>query len=109
MKLNRIVAFLLACLALALSYVIYLDYIYMLGFPDGSITELGYAERRLARVFIWVSVISASCLIYLGGVASRKKVGKKLSVVIILYLVSIISIYLIDNYYRLHLMDGTGG
>lgn len=109
MRFNRIVAFLLGFITVALSYIAYMDYIYMLGFPDGSITELGYAERRLARIFICISALLGACFVYLGGVASRKNVGKKLSVAIILYLLSIIAVYLIDNYYRLHLMDGTGG
>jgi hypothetical protein len=109
MKLNRILAYLIGCIILASSFIIYMDYIYMLGFPDGFITELARAERRLAYIFIGISVISASCFIYLGSAASRKRTGKKLSVVILLYLISVISISLVDYYYRLHLMDGSGG
>jgi asparagine N-glycosylation enzyme membrane subunit Stt3 len=109
MKLNRIVAYLIGCIALASTYFVYMDYIYMLGFPDGSITELGYAQRRLARIFIGISIVLGACFIYLGVIAGRKKIGKKLSVAIILYAISIIIVYLVDSYYRSHLMDGTGG
>ncbi len=109
MKLKRIIAYLMACIALTSSILIYMEYIYRLGFPDGFITELGYAERRLAHIFIAISLIFGLCFIYLGGVASRKEIGKKLSTAIILYLISIVSISLIDYYYRLHLMDGRGG
>lgn len=109
MKLNRIVAYLIGCIALASSLLVYMEYIHMLGFPDGFISELGYAERRLASIFIGISVVLGSCFIYLGGVGSRKEIGKKLSTAIILYLISIMSIAVIDYYYRLHLMDGGGG
>jgi hypothetical protein len=109
MKFDRIVAYLLGCIALASTYIVYMDYIYMLGFPDGFITELGYAQRTLARIFIGISIVLGSCFIYLGLIARRTKIGKKLSVAIILYAISIIIVYLVDNYYRSHLMDGTGG
>jgi hypothetical protein len=109
MRATRIFAYLAGCLAFALSLLVYMDYIYHLGFPDGFITELGRAERQLAYIFIGVSVILGSCFIYLGWVASRKRVCKKLSAAIVLYLVSIISLSLMDYYYRLHLMDSAGG
>jgi hypothetical protein len=86
-----------------------MGYVHWLGFPDGFISELGYAERRLAYILIGISVISGSCFIYLGREGGRKAVGKRLSAAIILYLVSIISISLIDYYYRLHLTDSAGG
>jgi hypothetical protein len=86
-----------------------MEYIYLLGFPDGFITELGRAQRNLAYIFIGISVASASCFIYLGALASRKSIGRKLSVAVALYILSIVIIYSIDYYYRLHLMDGTGG
>jgi hypothetical protein len=108
-KLNRLFAYLMGGAAFASAVLVYLDYIYMLGFPDGGITELEYAERRLAYIFIGISVISGSCFICLGVVARRKATGKKLSVAIILYLVSVTGIYFIDYYYSLHLMDGAGG
>lgn len=108
-KMNRILAYLIGCMALASSFLVYMEHIYMLGFPDGFITELGYAERRLAYIFIGISVVSGLCFIYLGWVASRRKIGKKLAAAIFLYLISVIGISLIDYYYHLHLTDGTGG
>jgi hypothetical protein len=86
-----------------------MEYIHMLGFPDGFITELGYAERRLAHIFIGTSVILGSCFIYLGGIGSRRNIGKKLYAAIFLYLISIISMSLMDYYYHLHLTDSAGG
>ncbi|HKQ99989.1 MAG TPA: hypothetical protein VJT09_04910 [Pyrinomonadaceae bacterium] len=109
MKLNRAFAYLIGCIALVSTYYIYMDYVYMLGFPDGSITELGYGERRLAYIFIAVSITLGLCFFFLGWAASRKRIGKLLSAVTILYLLFVAGVYLVDNYYRSHLMDGTGG
>jgi hypothetical protein len=81
----------------------------MLGFPDGFLTELEYAERRLAQIFIVISVIVGAGFFYLGTIALRKEIGKKLSAAIVLYLIFVISLSLIDYYYRLHLTDGAGG
>ncbi|MCA1556940.1 MAG: hypothetical protein LC731_00170 [Acidobacteria bacterium] len=105
----RILAYLLGCIAIASSFLIYVEYIHGLGFPDGFITELGYAQRKLARAFIAISVISGLRFFYLGRIAPRKKIGKSLSVAVIVYLVAIVSTSLIDYYHRQHLMDGAGG
>jgi uncharacterized membrane protein len=109
MKLNRTIAYLIGCMALVSSFPVYVEYIYQLGFPDGHITELGYAERRLAYVFIVISFIFGSSFIYLGTGEARKRSAKQLSATIILYLLSVIGIYLINYYYRLHLDNGVGG
>lgn len=81
----------------------------MLGFPDGFITELGYAERKLAQIFIGISVLLGSSFIYLARMSSRERIGKKLSAAVFVYLIFIISISLIDYHYRSTLMDGSGG
>jgi hypothetical protein len=109
MRWHRMVAYIIGCVAFAASILIYLEYIYLLGFPDGFITELGYAERRLAYIFIGISIIFSCCFIYLGRMAVRRETGKRLLVAIFIYLIFIISISLIDYYYRSHLMDGGGG
>jgi hypothetical protein len=109
MKLNRIIAYLIGCLTLVSSFPVYMEYIYQLGFPDGYITELGYAERRLAYIYIGISFILGLSFIYLGTAGARKRIGKQLSAATILYLLSVVSIYLIDYYYRLHLDNGVGG
>jgi hypothetical protein len=109
MKMNRVFAYLIGCIAFASSFPMYMKYIHFLGFPDGFITELGYSERRLAQIFIGISVILGSYFIYLGRMASRKEIGKKLPAAIFLYLISIITISLIDYYYHLHLMGSAGG
>ena len=105
----RIVAYLMGGLAFVASFLIYLEYIHWLGFPDGFITEVGYAERRLAYLFIGISLLFGMCFIYLGHIAPRMKIRKKLAATLILYLISILTIALIDYSYRVHLMGSTGG
>ena len=109
MKLKSIFAYLIGLIALPLSLLIYMQYVFMLGFPDGFITELEIAQRQLAYVFIIVSIISAFCFIYLGYLASKKDVGKKLLIATITYLICIIAIYCINYYYQLNLTDSRGG
>ena len=99
----------MGCLAFVASFLIYIEYIHWLGFPDGFITELGYAERRLAYLFVGISVLFGAGFIYLGQIAPRREIGKKLAAALILYLISVLTIALIDYYYRLHLMGSTGG
>ena len=48
MILARSLACLLGLVTLILSFYIYEEYIRLLGFPDGYVTELGAAERKLA-------------------------------------------------------------
>jgi hypothetical protein len=103
MKLNRIVAYLMGCLAFASSFIVYTKFIYLLGFPDGFISELGHAERKLAYVFISISVIVGVYFIYLGAIAGRKKIAKQLTTTIILHMISVISLFIIDRFYHLHL------
>lgn len=106
---NRLIAYLLGGLVFVASFFIYLEYIHLLGFPDGFITELGYAQRRLAYLFVGVSLLFGACFIYLGQIAPQTGIGQKLAITLMLYLIAALSIALIDYSYRLHLMDGTGG
>ena len=109
MKLNRIIAYLIGCLVLASSFFVYIEYIHLLGFPDGFITELEYAERKLAYLLIAIDIIFGSWFIYLGKLASKKKISKKLSTAIFLYLIFLVSIFFVDRYYKLHLVNSAGG
>jgi hypothetical protein len=109
MTLSRIVAYLLGGLAFVASLLIYIGYIHWLGFPDGFITEVGYAERRLAYLFVGISLLFGTGFIYFGQIAPRIEIGKKLAATLILYLIFILSLALLDYYYRLHLMGSTGG
>lgn len=109
MILKRIIAYLIGCIAFVLSVFAYLEFIYLLGFPDGFITELEYIERRLACIFIGISSILGIHFFYLGIIAWRKEIVKPLLVTIILYLILILSILLAHYYYRLNVNIHTVG
>jgi hypothetical protein len=109
MKFYRIAAYIMGFIAFALSFLVYMNYIDQLGFPDSFITELGYAQRRLAWLFIGMSVLFGAGFIYWGIVALRKQVGKILLAAVVLYLVTIVSVLLVDYYYRLNLTGSGGG
>jgi hypothetical protein len=106
---SSVVAFVMAGVAALLSLLAYANYIYILGFPDGFITDLGYAQRRLAYIFIVVSVALALSFIYMGTVALRKSVNRPLAVGVGLYSLLIAVLLLIDSYDRSSLTDGGGG
>jgi asparagine N-glycosylation enzyme membrane subunit Stt3 len=108
-KATRVVAYLMAGIALVLSILTYINYVYMLGFPDGFISELGQAQRRLAYIFIVISVVLGAYFIYLGIAALQKKITRPLSVVVALYSLVIIAVLLVDMYYRSTLMGSGGG
>jgi hypothetical protein len=108
-KATRAVAYLLAGGALVLSLLAYMSYVYMLGFPDGFISELGRAQRRLAYIFTGISLALGGCFIYLGAVAPQKKIARSLAVVTALYSLVIIVVLLIDTYYRSSLTGSGGG
>jgi hypothetical protein len=108
MNLKRILATLSAFITLATSLLVYLEYIYLLGFPDGFITDLEYAQRNLAYIFIAISVIASLYFLYLFLTSANKQIGKKLTVVAVLYLIFAVSLFLLDSYYRSHLSNSNG-
>lgn len=109
MTLGRIAAYLMGGIVFAASFLVYMEYIYLLGFPDSFITELGYVERRLAYLFVGISFLFGIYFIYLGKIALRTEIGKKLTAALILYLFVVLGIALVDYSYRLQLMGGAGG
>lgn len=109
MKLNRLVAYLIGLTALAASLLVYLEYIYLLGFPDGFVTELELAEKRLAGIFIGTSVTLGTGFLYLGWMAAKKKISRMLFAAIIFYLIFITSVAFIDYYYHLNVLGSGGG
>jgi hypothetical protein len=106
---KRISAYVMGCVALALSFLAYAEYIHMLGFPDGFISELQSAQRRLAYIFIGISVILGLRFLYLGSIASREEISKRLFTAIFVYLISIVGVLLVDYYYRSYLPGSVGG
>src|SRR5262245_7752000 len=108
MKPSRMVAYLMGCFAFIASFFVYTEYIHLLGFPAGFITEVEYAERRLAYCFVGVSVLFGLCFMYLCKLALQTRIGRRLSVTIIVYLIAILIVSLIDYSYHIDLMDSTG-
>ena len=108
-QLNRILAFLMVIITIRASYWVYFKYIWLLGFPDGYITELGYAESKLANIFLIVNFILGLIFLYLGISPSKRYKGIKLLVTIILYIVIAFYLSNIDQNYQLHLDHGQGG
>lgn len=109
MKLSRFFTYSFGIAAFSAIICVYSEYIYLLGFPDGFITELEYAERELAFIFIALNIVFGAFFFYLGWKALKMKIGRKLFVATILYLLILICLYLIDNDYQLRLMNSSGG
>jgi hypothetical protein len=106
MKPSRIITYGMAVIAFALSILAYINYIYMLGFPDGFISELAVAQRRLVYIFILASSVFAVIFIY-QGVA--KKPSKALGISSTLYILMIVVLLLINAYYGVNLTGSIGG
>ena len=109
MNLPRVFAGLSGLAALALAGFAYAEYVYFLGFPDSYVTELGAAERKLAVVFVVVSILVGAYLLYLGWIATRRKVDRRLAIIIALYGLFLFGIVVTDAYYQARLMGGSGG
>ncbi|MBD2090321.1 hypothetical protein H6F67_10695 [Microcoleus sp. FACHB-1515] len=98
---KRIVAYCSGSVILAIAFFAYMEFIYMLGFPDGFVSELQLIQRNFAYVLIGVSVGFSFYFFWLGAIASRRQISKPLLDAIVLYLLFIISIALIYDHYRL--------
>ena len=99
----------LALAMLVLPYLIYVQYIYWVGFPDGYASELDTAERALA---VWISWLStATGVVFLALVARSffAHVGRWVLVVCALYLLAVTGTVAVDLYDRTYMMDSRGG
>ena len=109
MTFSRLFACVLGLAALALSFYAYEEYIAWLGFPDGHVTELGTAERRLASVFIALSLPLGLYLLYLATLADPRKVDRRLAVTAGLYVLVLVGTGLVDRWLQARLDGGVGG
>jgi hypothetical protein len=80
----------------------------MLGFPDGHVTALNLAERRLAYVFISMSVIAAVCSIYLARAAMVRR--RHLGIAVLAAIYSLVSIGMLcaDRFYLTAALNDIG-
>ena len=109
MNLPRFLACAVGLVSLGLSLYAYAEYIRLLGFPDSHLTALGSAERRLAAIFIALSLLFNPSLIYLALVANRRNVGGSLAVAVVWYLLVLAGTVALAAYLRSHLDGGIGG
>lgn len=107
--LSRLLACLLGLLALASSLYVYEEHVRLLGFPDGHVTALGTAERKLATVYIALSLPLGLGLLCVGMVANRRKAAARLVIVGGLYLLVVVGAAVADHYLRSRLDGGSGG
>src|SRR5215831_2585044 len=98
----RILAFIFCLLTIIVSIHCDLKYLYLLGFPDGHITELGMAERNLAYTVIGIDSILAIIYFYIGITKSSKYRLILFLAVTIVYVLIISYLFNLDLYYQLH-------
>lgn len=106
---SRLLACVLGLAALAVALYVYEEYIRLLGFPDGHVTDLGTAEKTLAAVFIGLSTPLGLYLIYLGTAARQEPTKARWLVVVGLYGLVLVGALVVDRYLRSHLDGGAGG
>lgn len=109
MNLPRLTAYLSSSAMLASALFVYAEHVYLLGFPDGFVSELDRAERRLAVVVIVASLSMGSYLLRLGYLAARQAIGKRLLVALALYLLIWLAVLCLDHHARSYLPGGGGG
>ena len=108
-RLSPIYPFGFAFLCFALPIYVELTYVYMLGFPDGFVTELDSAEEKLAAGRRRESFALSVWSIYLGIEALHEQVRQRVLYTAVFYLIAIAAAIAIDTYFQAHLMGGGGG
>ena len=108
-RLSPIYPFVFALLCFALPVYVELTYVYMLGFPDGFVTELDRAREEMAAWFDRISLASGVWSIYLGIEALHEQVRKRFLSTAAFYLAVIAAALAIDEYFKAHLVGGGGG
>ena len=107
-RLSPVYPFALAFLCLALVVYSELQYVYMQGFPDGFVSELGAAERELALRFQLISLFLFAWFMYLGVASISIDTRKRVLFTAVLYAAVIGAVIAIDLYYQAHLVGGGG-
>lgn len=104
----RYLSYFFTLIALMLPVLGYLEYIYLLGFPDGFITEYGHTGRIFYFIFVWPILALGFYFIYLGWTSTKQKTHKKLAISIFIFILYIAIIAVIDHYLYTHLNHGQG-
>lgn len=109
MKSSALIAAILAAVALALAMFAYLEFIAMLGFPDGFISELGRAQRRLAYMFIVGNILFSLYFMYAAWRGLKHRSIVTLWPVGLAYMLMLTTLLLLNGYYQQTLRSGGGG
>ena len=109
MKLNRLLSYFFGYIVLLVPAFVYVLHLHFLGFPDGHLTELERAEIILYKISIGPMIILGIYFCYLGFIANKQSIKKKLMISIFIYIILISVIIIIDFYLRLHFDHGIGG
>jgi hypothetical protein len=96
-----------SCVPFVLSFLAYTHYVYLLGFPDGFISEQQRAQRQLAYVFIVVSLCIGVYWFY-RSTAQRLSVKSSLRIAAC-YLVFVFGVWMVNHFYCAKLMSSAGG
>ncbi len=105
---TRPIAFTAAGIAAIIAALLYSSFVYQLGFPDRAISDLAYAERQIAYLAIAVSLFFGLRFAYFGWLGVRAK-GGALRAAAIGYALALLTLALIDLWYRANLPGGAGG
>ena len=109
MTMKSLYPFALAFLMVAIAFELYMECIYLLGFPDGFIAELDGAEAELAGWFNWFCLAMAAWFMVLGWLSFRADIKRKLAYSCVLFLFVTAAAIALDLYFRSYMMDSRGG
>jgi UDP-N-acetylmuramyl pentapeptide phosphotransferase/UDP-N-acetylglucosamine-1-phosphate transferase len=109
MKGFRLLTYSFAFVASLLALFTYMKYVYMIGFPDGFMSERASAERILFSIFSGVSILFGFYFFYLGWILIRENTTKKVVITGLFYLLILMFVCIVDYYWQCHLMGDCGG
>ena len=104
----RVLSFLFSALALGASALVYMEVSFR-GFPDGHVTDLERAYARLSGYFLPPAVMLGLYLAYLGIIAGRRKIDRRLTAALVVLAVLAIAGLAVCGSLRGRLDDGVGG
>ena len=109
MRINRFIAYCLGGLCIALPVFAYQLHIKWLGFPDGGLTALEQAEKTFYYVAVWPILALGLLFFYLGGVASKQDINKKLVIAFSMLILTLFVTIIIGGILPSYFNQGTGG
>ncbi len=100
MKINKLLSYFLGLICLSLPVIVYKLHIKWLGFPDGSLTDIERVEKTLYQVLIWPAFALGLFFIYLGWMALKQDINKKLVVTFFMFILYLVVTIIADGYLR---------